>query len=164
MKKKAAIFLLITPLIYLYGLAENHFSFGKSIRGYTLDFGYEYINAWRILFGKDHKDNSVKVALYEYKLKAKKAKVDMDIALKIKELYGTWHIRFSKDKRRVQYYRQGEYGSENLSIKQVNKDRFKIEYYNDTGWNKTRKLSAEYTFTKEQTLDIIQILKEKKYF
>lgn len=162
MKKEALLFISITPLIYLYGMAENHFSFGKSIRGYTLDFGYEYINAWRILFGKDYKDNSVELALYEYRLKAKKAKVDMDIALKIKELYGTWHVRFSKKQRKVQYYRQGEYGSENLSVKQIAKDHFKIEYYDDTSWNKVRKLSAEYIFTKEQTLDIIQILKEKK--
>ena len=100
MKKEAILFILLSPLIYLYGLAENHFSFSNSIRGYTLEFGYEYINAWRVLFGKEYKNKSVEVALYEYKLKAKKAKFDLDIALKMKKLYGSWEIRFDKKKNK----------------------------------------------------------------
>ena len=99
MKKRALLYIAIAPLVYIYGLAENHFNFGETIRAYSLDFFYEYLNAWRVLFGKEYKDNSVKVSLYEYKTKARKIKFDLDVALLMRELYGSSWIRFYKKKK-----------------------------------------------------------------
>lgn len=162
MKKKAIIFIVLAPFLYLYGLSENHFSFGMSIRGYTLEFTYEYINAWKVLFGREYKDNSLKISLYEYILKVKKAKFDLDIALLMKELYGKYGIRFSKkEKGKLDYYRNSDYGSLHLKIKQFGKDEFKLEYYNDSGWNKKRSLDTDYIFTKDEVIAMVRLIKEK---
>lgn len=162
MKKKAALYIILTPFIYLYGLAENHFNFSNSVRGYTLEFIYEYVNAWKILFGKEYKDNSVKIAEFEYKLKAKKAKFNLDIAIEMKKLYGSWSIRFDKKERKLTYNWSSDYGSTHLSIRQIDNDQFNVNYYNDTGWNRDRKLITEYIFTKEDVISTIQTIKEKE--
>lgn len=161
MKKKASLYIILTPFIYLYGLAENHFNFSNSVRGYTLEFIYEYLNAWKILFGKEYKDNSVKVAEFEYKLKAKKAKFNLDIAMEMKKQYGTWSIRFDKKERKINYSRSSDYGDVQLTIKQICNDQFNLKYYNDTGWNKKRDLQTDYIFTKQEAIDTIQMIKEK---
>lgn len=161
MKKKASLYIILTPFIYLYGLAENHFNFSNSVRGYTLEFIYEYLNAWKILFGKEYKDNSVKVAEFEYKLKAKKAKFNLDIAIEMKKLYGSWSIRFDKKERKLTYNWSSDYGSTNLSIRQIDNNQFNVSYFNDSGWNKDRKLITEYIFSKEDVISTIQTIKEK---
>ena len=159
MKKRALLYIVGSPFIYLYGLAENHFSFGKSIRGYTLDFCYEYLNGWRILFGKEYKDNSIKVG--EYKLKAKKAKFDLDIALLMEELYRKWDIRFEKKKRSLRYNYSCGYGDIYLNIKQIDKDEFTVRYYDDSSWNRKRSLSTDYIFSKEEVIATIRTIKER---
>jgi len=161
MKKRAVLYILGSPFIYLYGLAENHFSFGKSIRGYSLDFCYEYFNGWRILFGKEYKDKSIEVGLYEYKLKAKKAKFDLDIALLMEELYRKWDIGFDKKKRSLRYNYSCGYGDVYLSIKQIGRDEFTVKYYDDSGWNRKKSLSTDYIFSKEEVIATIRTIKER---
>lgn len=161
MKKKALLYIVGSPVFYLYGLAENHFSFGKSIRGYTLDFCYEYLNGWRILFGKDYVDKSIEVGIYEYKLKAKKAKFDLDVAMEMKKLFRAWNINFNKKKRSLKYNYSCGYGDIHLSIKQIGKDEFTVKYYNDSSWNNRRSLSTDYIFNKEEVISMIRLIKER---
>lgn len=159
MKKKALLYVLIFPIIYLYGLAENHFHFGQTKRAYSLEFIYEYFNAWRVLFGKEYIDHSVKIANYNFKTKAKKANIDIDIALAMKELYSSWWISFYKEKRKLVYHWSGDYGDITLGVIQVDKDEFKIEYYNNHGYGKTKDLCTEYIFSKEETIDTLKTIK-----
>lgn len=161
MKKKALLYVSLAPFIYVYGLAENHFNFSNSIRGFTLDFIYEYMNAWRILFGKEYKDNSTEVALFEYKLKAKKAKFDVELALLMKELYGTWNTRFYKKEREMHYRYSFDSGDKIISVKQLGDDEFTLEYYNDAGWNKKRTLNTNYILSKDNVIDIIKMIKSQ---
>lgn len=162
MKKRALIFILASPIIYLYGLLENHFSFGATARGYTLEFLYEYVNGWRVIFGGEYKDKSVAVATYDYKVKAKKTKFDVDIALLMKELYGSHWIRFDKKKRNARYNWSGDYGNKTLNIEQLGKDEFKMRYYDDSSWSNRLSISTDYVFTKDEVIVTLNMIKDMK--
>ena len=161
MKKRALLYVTFAPFIYLYGLAENHFSFGNTFKGFTYEFLYEYIQGWKILFGGEYKDNSVKIANYEFKQRAKKAKFDNDIAFQVKESFGSLWIRFNKKNKELTHRSSGDYGEEYLHIVQHGKDEFRLGYRNSRGWNNSKDLTTDYMLTKEQVIEIIKMLNSK---
>ena len=57
-------------------------------------------------------------------------------------------------------YRSG-HGDIYLGINQIENDKFKLEYYNDSGWIKKRTLNTDYILSKEEVISTIQLIKEK---
>lgn len=161
MKKLAFVVILGTPLLYIYGLLENHFSFNNSVRGYSFEFYKNWLNAWRILFGKKDVDYSVEINNYEFKVQAKKAKIDVELVMFMKELYGTWSIKLDRKRNKLIYSVEQAYGYKTINIIQVRTDHFKLNYMNDSAWNASVWLNSDYLLTKEQVIDIIKYLEAK---
>lgn len=160
MKKRAYIFILLLPFIYLYSLAENHFDFKMTKRGHAYEFILEVYNALRVIIGKEYIDYSVKIANNEIKIKASKAKFDKEIALEFKQLFGRLNVKF-KDKQ-LNYYNNGHYGDTHISIYKYNDDEYSFYYNDSTNWTNHENIKTDYKLTKDQVITLLHSIKNYK--
>lgn len=156
-RQRGILFLVLLPLIYVYGLLENHFNYRRLYRAYTYDFFTETVNAIRVVFGKEYIDKSLEVAKYEYILKSKKSKLSSDIYEKLHEAFSRHNISFNHKIDKTSYI--GYDGEDRFIIYNHGKNKYKVLYYKNVGFNKKYFFESDYMLTSTQVCDIIDLYK-----
>lgn len=157
-RQRGLIFLLIIPFNYVYGLLENHFSSHRLLKVYHYDFWLEIKNGVRVALGKDYKDDSTKLAEYEYYCKAKKAKIDVKVADKMKDTFGRYKLNFHYKTNSINY--KGFNEEDRFHIYKIENNKYKVKYYKYTGWNDKHYYESELPLTIEEVCVIIDVYKK----
>lgn len=160
-RKIIPLFVIGSPFVYMYGLLENHFSPSYTFRGYNEQFLSELKSIPTVLFKGYYYDDSIELKQKERIRKArKKGFKNANITASFYKKFSTLYSYVSNST--LNYHNDGGQSSYRFTIKQVDKDKFKVNYDDGSDYSPKGELNTDYLLNEQQVLEILDFYKNKK--